>query len=63
MVDLLSRFLLIIAGFIAGWFVSKDALKFEVYQFTIAVLLFTFIILIAAFYPSIVLWFKKNKKK
>ncbi|MDI1351396.1 MAG: hypothetical protein PSV35_01290 [bacterium] len=48
-----ARALLILASSIASWFVSKDALNFDVIQMVIAVGLFTLLIMIAAFWKNI----------
>ncbi|CEG58408.1 hypothetical protein [Legionella fallonii] len=53
MVQLFIRFLFVISGAIASWFVARDALHFPIIQMVIAVLLFTFLILSIAFWPQI----------
>lgn len=45
------RILLTLAGFIASWFVARDASNFEVVQMIVAVVLFTLIIMLIAFWP------------
>lgn len=54
------RGLLVIAGSITSWFVSRDALNFAIIQMVMAVLLFTLVIIIAAFWPAIKKWFKRK---
>lgn len=54
------RVLLGLAGAIASWFVTRDALNFAIIQMVIAVLLFTLIIIIAAFWSVIKTWFKRK---
>lgn len=56
------RGLLVISGSIASWFVASDALNFAVVQMVIAVLLFTALVAIAAFWPSLKSWFKRIRK-
>lgn len=55
---------LVIAGFITGLFVERDALNFEIIKMVVAVLLFTFLVLLIAFWPMLKKWFmnRKNKK-
>ena len=55
------RGLLVISGSIASWFVARDELKFAVVQMVIAVLLFTLVIAIAAFWPLLKNWFKHKE--
>lgn len=57
MVQWIVRLLLVISGSIASWFVARDALNFAVVQMVIAVLLFTVVIFIAAFWSTIKNWF------
>jgi uncharacterized membrane protein YbhN (UPF0104 family) len=59
MFGLFSRLLLVIAGFIASFFVAKDALNFNVIQLIIAVLLFTTLVALIAFWPMFVAWIRK----
>lgn len=47
------RILLVIAGFIASWFVARDALNFATVQMIIAVILFALMVIIAAFWSVI----------
>lgn len=54
----LIRLLLVVAGFIASFFVARDALNFDVIQMVIAVVLFTIICAIMAFWSEIKKWFK-----
>lgn len=48
----LIRILLVAAGFITSWFVATDSLNYSTIQMLIAVLLFTLIIIIIAFWRS-----------
>lgn len=56
------RGLLVISGAIASWFVARDALNFAVIQMVIAVLLFTALVAIAAFWPTLKNWLKRLRK-
>lgn len=57
------RIFFIIAGFITSFFVTRDALNFDVIQMTISVILFTSIIAIIAFWPILMTWIKEIMKK
>ena len=59
MIGWLVRILLVIAGFITSFFVSRDALKFGVIQMVITVLLFTLMVIVIAFWPNVKAWFKR----
>ncbi|KTD26020.1 hypothetical protein Lmac_1791 [Legionella maceachernii] len=63
MIGWLVRVLFVIAGSITGLFVSRDALNFSVFQMVIAVLLFTLLVSIAAFWSTLVNWYKQRIKK
>jgi len=56
-VGLLVRLLLFVAGAIASWFVSKDAVNFISVQITVALLLFLAFAAVLAFWPTA--WIKK----
>lgn len=59
MLGLIVRLLMVIAGSITSWFVSADALNFDVIQMVIAVLVFTIIIFVIAFWSNIVGWYRR----
>ena len=61
MLEWTVRILLVISGSIGSWFVARDALNFAIVQMVIAVLLFTIMVLIAAFWPNIKKWFKRKE--
>lgn len=61
MLDWIVRLLLVISGAITSWFVARDALNFAVVQMVIAVLLFTLVIFIAAFWSTLKNWFKRKE--
>jgi hypothetical protein len=61
MLDWIVRLLLVVSGSIASWFVARDALNFAIFQMVIAVLLFTSIIIIAAFWSALKNWFKRKE--
>lgn len=58
MLSWLVRILLVLAGVIAGWIVAPDSNQFSIFQMVIAVLLFTFFVAIAAFWPTVARWFR-----
>lgn len=57
------RILMVVAGFITSFFISRDELKFDIIQMVVAVLLFTFLVAIIAFWPMLKVWFKRIAKK
>ena len=58
MLGWIVRVLLVLAGFITSWFVARDALNFGIMQMVVAVILFTLIVAVAAFWPILKIWFK-----
>ena len=63
MLGWIVRILFAMAGGIASWFVARDALKFPIIQMIVAVILYTIIIFIIAFWPTLTAWFKRMRKK
>jgi hypothetical protein len=47
-----ARGLLIVAGFVASWFVAKDAPQFGLMQVAVALILFVFVLWVLAFWPA-----------
>ena len=54
MLSLIIRAVLLLAGVITGWFVTRDASSFGTIQMSIAILLITFFVAAAAFGPALV---------
>ena len=52
MLSLIFRGFLIAVGFVASWFVAKDAPQFGVMQMAVALILFIFIVAVLAFWPE-----------
>ena len=52
MLILIFRGFLIAVGFVASWFVAKDAPQFGVMQMAVALILFIFIVAVLAFWPE-----------
>jgi len=52
MIAWLVRGLLIVAGFLASWIVSKDSPQFGVMQMAIMLLLFVFVVAVLALWPQ-----------
>jgi hypothetical protein len=48
----LARGLLIITGFVASWFVARDAPQFGLVQMAVALLLLVFVVWVLAFWPE-----------
>ena len=46
------RGLLIVAGFLASWFVAKDAPQFGLMQMAVSLLLFVLVLWVLAFWPQ-----------
>ncbi len=63
MLGWIVRLLFVVAGFIASFFVTRDALNFSIVQMTIAVLLFTTLVGIVTFWPAIRDWTRHIFKK
>ncbi|MEO8965039.1 MAG: hypothetical protein ABI370_10260 [Gammaproteobacteria bacterium] len=63
MLGWLVRGLLLVAGFIASFFVPRDALNFSIIQMVIAILLFTFAVILVALWPMLKDWFVRRMKK
>lgn len=63
MLGWLVRILFVISGSITSFFVSRNALNFNIFKMVVAVLLFTFIVFVIAFWPSIINFFKNKKKE
>lgn len=59
MLGWIVRIFFVIAGFITSFFVTRDALNFDVIQMVIAIILFTSIIAIIAFWSMLTTWIKK----
>lgn len=60
MVGWIVQILLIIAGVITSFFIARDALNFEIIQMVVAVLLFTIIVFIIAFWSNIKKFFRRK---
>lgn len=60
MLSLIVRLLLIGGGAIASWFVSNEALNYEVIQMVAAIFIFMFMAVLAAFWPIIFAWLKST---
>ena len=52
MVGWFARGLLIVAGFVASWFVAKDTPQFGLVQMAVGLILFVFVIWVLAFWPE-----------
>jgi hypothetical protein len=51
MIGWIVRIVMAIAGAITGWFVARDAQNFDLMQMVVGILLITFFIAVAAFWP------------
>jgi hypothetical protein len=52
MISWLARGLLIAAGFVTSWFMTKDSPRFGVMEMAVAILLLVFIVAVLAFWPT-----------
>ena len=62
MLNLIIRPIMIVAALIAGWFVARDAVNFNVIQLVVALFLLTAIVAIGACWESISDWLRDRKK-
>jgi hypothetical protein len=62
MIGWIARVLLVFAGFITSFFVTRDSLHFSIIQMVVAVFLFTLVVAVAVFWPMLQNWFKQTKK-
>jgi hypothetical protein len=56
MLSWIVRGLLIAAGFVASWFVARDAPQFGLMQVAVALVLMVFVVAILAFWPERWTW-------
>lgn len=54
---------LVVAGVITSLFLPRNALNFEIIKMVVAVLLFTILVLLIAFWPMIKKWFNDRHGK
>jgi hypothetical protein len=47
-----ARGLLIVAGFVTSWFVTKDTPQFGLMQMAVALMLFVLVVFVLAFWPE-----------
>lgn len=59
----LIRGLFILAGSLTSFFISRDALKFDIIQMIVAVILFTLLVILIAFWPALIGWYKRVFKQ
>jgi hypothetical protein len=52
MIGWFARGLLIVAGFVASWFVTKDAPQFGLMQVAVAIILLVLVVWVLAFWPE-----------
>ncbi len=51
---LIARVLLIAGGFVASWFVARDALNFPIVSAVVVLLLYVCLVALLAFWPTII---------
>ena len=52
MLGWIIRGFVIVAGFVASWFVAKDAPQFGIMQMAVGLLLMMFVVAVLAFWPE-----------
>jgi uncharacterized membrane protein YoaK (UPF0700 family) len=52
MLSWIFRGILIVVGFVASWFVAKDAPQFGVMQMAVALILLVLVVAVLAFWPE-----------
>ena len=62
MLNLPVRLLMGMAAVVTGWFIASDSVRFGVVQMAVSLLLLTFIVAIAAFWPSLARWLGRPGK-
>jgi hypothetical protein len=62
MLGVFIRMLFVIAGFITSGFVSRNALNYDFIQMVVAMLVFTLMVAVIAFWPQLKAWFTKQRK-
>jgi hypothetical protein len=62
MLNWVVRILLAAAGVIAAWFVAPEASNFAIVQMVVSLLLITFFVGLAAFWPSLVRLFRPERR-
>lgn len=61
--NLLLRPVMFFAAIIAGWFVARDAVNFNIIQMVVALFLITAVVAAAAFWETLSDWFKSKNAK
>jgi uncharacterized membrane protein len=62
MINWIIRIVMLMASVVTGWFVARDAANFDVIRMAVGLLLITFFISVAAFWPSLVTWFRTRRE-
>ena len=52
--------IMVVAGVIAGWFVARDAVNFNIVQMVVGVLLITALVALAVLWETFVEWLKRR---
>ncbi len=62
MLNFLVRIVMSLAAVITGWFVARDAANFGIVQMVVSLLLISLFVAIAAFWPSLLSWFRSRHR-
>ena len=60
MIHWVVRIVWAMAGIITGWLVAQEATNFTWIQVVISLLLIALFVFLAAFWPSVVMWFTRK---
>jgi uncharacterized membrane protein YphA (DoxX/SURF4 family) len=63
MISLVARGLLVVAGFVAGWFVSEESPNFGLVQIAVGLILLVFVVWVVAFWPKRWTVDRRDKKR
>ena len=56
----MTRLIMVVAGVIAGWFVARDAVNFNIVQMVVGVFLITALVALAVLWETFVEWLKRR---
>lgn len=60
--NLVIRVVMALAAVITGWFVAQDTAKFSVVQMVVSLLIISALVIMAAFWPSLLSWLRNRGK-
>ena len=60
--NLVIRIVMALAAVITGWFVAQDTARFSVVQMVVSLLIISALVIMAAFWPSLLSWLRNPRK-